>query len=84
MAAIVNIGGFQFGGSSNGVGVFSGQNMQNAWDANSPNTSNYGTQMGQMSAQYAVWAVLNDWMWIGQPVLDNDIKNNGAPMLEGP
>lgn len=84
MAAIVNIGGFQFGGSSNGVGVYSGQNMQNAWDTNSPNTSNFGTQMGQMDVQYSGVAILNDWMFVGQPVFDNDIKSNGAPMIEGP
>lgn len=84
MAAIVNIGGFQFGGSSNGVGVYSGQNMQNAWDANSPNTSNFGTQMGQMDVMISAWAMLNDWMFIGQPVFDNDIKNNADPMLQGP
>lgn len=84
MAAIVNVGGVQFGGSSNQVGLFNGQNMQNAWNANSGNISNYGTAMGQMSVQYAWVAVMNNWMPVAEPVIDSDFKNNGTPMLEGP
>ncbi|MCL6445427.1 MAG: hypothetical protein K6T83_18540 [Alicyclobacillus sp.] len=84
MAAFVNVGAIQFGGSSNGVGVFNGQNMQNAWDANSPNTSNFGTIMGQLDLQYAALAIFNNGMALGQPVFDNDIKENAAPQVEGP
>ncbi|MCL6547741.1 MAG: hypothetical protein K6T30_02400 [Alicyclobacillus sp.] len=84
MAAIVNLGAVQFGGSSNGVGVFNGQNMQNAWDANSPNISVAGTMYGQAELAWNVWLVMNNWMPVGQPVLDNDIKDNASPQLEGP
>jgi hypothetical protein len=84
MAAVVNLGGVQFGGSSNGVGVYNGQNMQNAWDTNSPNTSNLGTIMGQFSLQVNFVALMNNNMPIGQPILDNDFKTNGTPMVEGP
>lgn len=84
MAAIVNLGGVNFGGSSNQVGVFNGQNMQNAWDANASNISSMGTLMGQFSVQYAWVTNVNTWMVSGQPILDNDIKNNGTPMIEGP
>lgn len=84
MAAVVNLGAVQFGGSSNQVGVFNGQNMQNAWDSNSPNLSATGTLMGQFSAQWSVAAVVNAFMPVGQPVFDNDLKDNGSPQLEGP
>ncbi|WP_026962333.1 hypothetical protein [Alicyclobacillus herbarius] len=84
MAAIVNLGGIVFGGSSNQVGVFSGQNMQNGWDANSPNLSLLGTNYGQFAFEYTMFGALNTWMAVGQPTLDNDLKNNATPMLEGP
>ena len=83
MAAFVGTGPIMFGGSSNGVGVFNGQNMQNAWDANSPNTSVNGTMMGQLDVQNAMWAILNNVTGVLQPIFDNDIKDN-APQVEGP
>lgn len=84
MAAVVNLGGIQFGGSSNQVGVFSGQNMQNGWDANSPNASVFGALMGQWSVQWSGAAPFYNLMPGGQPVIDNDLKNNASPLLEGP
>ncbi len=84
MAAFVSfVGGVQFGGSSNQVGVWSGQNMQNAWDSNSPNTSAMGTLMGQFSAQFGA-APLYNFQPGGQPVFDNDLKDNVSPQLQGP
>jgi len=84
MAAIVNLGGVSFGGATNQVGVFNGQNMQNAWDSNAGNISVTGTLMGQFSAQYSVISNMNNWMGLGEPIIDNDIKNNGTPMIVGP
>jgi hypothetical protein len=84
MGAIVNVGGIAFGGSSNQVGVFSGQNMQSGWDSNSPNLSTLGTLMGSGSLQYVYIAGSNNWMLIGQPTNDNDLKNNASPLIEGP
>lgn len=84
LAAFVNVGGIIFGGSSNQVGSYSGQNMQNGWDSNSPNLSLMGTQMGQMSVQWTAFSQLNSGMVVGQPVFDNDLKDNASPLLQGP
>jgi len=84
VAAFVNVGAVQFGGSSNQVSVFNGQNMQNAWDSHSPNVSTTGTAMGQLDMQNTGVAFLNNIMGIGQPIVDPDFKNNGAPMVVGP
>jgi hypothetical protein len=80
MAAVVNLGGIQFGGSSNQVGVYNGQNMQNGWDSNSPNASVLGPLMGQWSFQWAGAAPFLNVMPGGQPTFDNDIKNNASPL----
>lgn len=84
MAAVVNLGGVQFGGSSNQVGVFNGQNMQNGWDANSPNTSVLGTMYGQLSWQGTWFAPLYNFAPGNQPTFDNDLKDNVSPLLQGP
>ncbi len=84
MAAVVNIGGLQFGGSSNQVGVYNGQNMQNAWDSNSPSTSATGTLNGMGSTKIVGAAVLYNYALAGQALIDSDIKNNASPAAEGP
>lgn len=83
MPAFVNLGGIQFGGSSNQVGVYSGQNMQNGWDSNSPNLSLFGTAMGQYCWQGSEIAVLNAIAPGTDNVIDNDVKVNGSPLLQG-
>ena len=83
MAAFVTVGAIAFGGVSNDVGVFTGQNMQNGWDSHSPNLSVMGVMMGNMDIEWAGLAQLNNAMPIGQPIVDSDIKNN-APMVQGP
>ncbi len=84
MAAFVTVGCVQFGGSTNQVGVFNGQMNQNGWDANSPNTSAMGVHLGQFSIEFAGFAPLINIQPGGQPVFDNDLKNNLSPNLEGP
>ena len=84
MAAIVNKGFIQFGGSSNQVGVFSGQNMQNGWDSHSPNLSVLGTMLGPFSVQAAAFAQLNNSMLVGQPILSQELKDNASPLFQGP
>lgn len=84
MAAFVNVGGIVYGGSSNQVGTYNGQNMQNGWDANSPNLSLFGTMMGPMDVQWSGFSQFNNGMLVGQPTLDSDIKNNASPLAEGP
>ncbi len=84
MAAFVTVGGVQFGGSTSQVGVYNGQNMQNGWDSNSPNTSSLGTLLGQFSVEYAISAPLYNFQPGGQPIFDNDIKHNISPSMEGP
>ncbi len=84
MAAFVTVGGVQFGGSSNQVGVFNGQNMQNGWDSNASNTSLLGTLMGQFSVGFALVAPFINVQPGGQPIFDNDLKNNASPLVEGP
>lgn len=83
MAAFVSFGGVMFGGSSNQIGVYSGQIMQNGWDSNSPNLSLYGTAMGQWCWQGAAVAQFNAFTPATDDVIDNDFKVNVAPMLEG-
>ncbi len=84
MAAIITVGGIQFGGSTNQVGVFNGQNMQNGWDSNSPNTSVLGSLLGQFSLEFVFAAPFYNIQPGGQPVFDNDLKNNASPLAEGP
>lgn len=82
MAAICNTGGVIFGGSSNQVGVFDGQNMQNGWDSHSPNLSVLGTVMGQFDYQVVPITQLNNAMGVGQPIIVQNVKNNGSPVVE--
>ncbi|MCL6517681.1 hypothetical protein [Alicyclobacillus sp.] len=85
MAAFINLGAVVFGGAnSNQVLVASGQNIQNAWDSHSPNLSNLGTVMGSGSLQWVGSAWFNNWMPVGQPITDPDLKNNGNGLLQGP
>lgn len=84
MAGFVNIGGIVYGGSANQVGTFNGQNMMPGWDSHAPNISNLGTLMGQLSLQGTSVAVLNNGMTIGQPIVDQDVKDNASPLAEGP
>ncbi|MCL6632043.1 MAG: hypothetical protein K6T63_05355 [Alicyclobacillus herbarius] len=83
MPAFVQIGQLNIGGASNCVGVFSGQNMQNNWDANSPTVNAMGTMSGNASQKIALVAFVEDRWWLGQPVIDTDIKNNASPMITG-
>lgn len=83
MPALVSIGMIQIGSASNQVAVFSGQNMQNAWDSNAANISTLGTLMGQYSIEYSRIAVMNNMMRSGQPLIDCDTKLNDAPLMQG-
>lgn len=84
LAAVVNLGGVQFGGSSNQVGVYNGQNMQNGWDSNSPNMSVFGAAMGQLCLQGAWLAPFYAFTPGSQTIFDNDLKDNASPLLQGP
>lgn len=84
MSAIVNLGGIQFGGSTNQIGVYNGQNMQNAWDSNSPSMSVGGPLEGMCSTKIIGTAVLYNYSIAGQALFDSDIKNNASPVAEGP
>ena len=84
MPAFVTIGPLQIGSASNQVGLFSGQNMQNAWDSHSPNVSTMGVMMGQSCTQWTGFAPFYNWMLMGQPLLDSDVKVNYAPLIQGP
>jgi hypothetical protein len=81
MAGFVTVVSVEFGGSSNGVGVYNGQNMQNAWDVNSPNVSGGGTTMGQYTIKNEAFIILNNTTGVSQPVVDSDLKGN-APQIE--
>lgn len=84
MPAFVNIGTIAIGGSSNGAGIFSGQNMQNNWDSNSPTISSLGSMMGNRCIKSAYYCVLESESVLSQPLYDQDIKCNLSPMWMGP
>ncbi|MDQ0189657.1 hypothetical protein JI721_09240 [Alicyclobacillus cycloheptanicus] len=84
MPAVVSIGFIHVGGTSNCAGIFSGQNMQNDWDANSPAMSVLGTTLGNGNLKSAYLAQLRNEALLGQPTYDQDIKCNGSPTWIGP
>lgn len=84
MGAVVNVGSIFIGSTANATGIFNGQNMQNDWDSHSSNMSTLGTMSGNRSIQASLYTVLWSTAVIGQPVLDQDIKANGSPLIIGP
>ncbi|MBX5437291.1 MAG: hypothetical protein IRZ33_08740 [Alicyclobacillaceae bacterium] len=84
MSAFVEIGQIWIGGASNGAGLFNGQNMQNDWDSHAPHISAGGVLMGG-ACVFQSW-LTGLWMWtlVGQPLVDQDWKMNGAQMWIGP
>ena len=83
MTASIHIGTLKSGGLSNTTGIFSGQNLQNDWDAHSQAITSLGTMMGRGNVQGALWAALWWNAVVGQPVLDEDIKANGGIVVMG-
>lgn len=83
MPAFVSIAGIVFGGASNQVGAFNGQNIQNAWDSHAPNISAAGSSLGQYTVKHVANAILYNNMLIGQPTMDADWKDNGSPQWQG-
>lgn len=79
----LQLGSIQSGGWSDNVGIFSGQNIQNAWDAHSASTNSVGGQFGDLNLTTCFYSLLSMKTVYSQPTYDNDFKGNNSPMSMG-
>ncbi|MCL6516731.1 hypothetical protein [Alicyclobacillus sp.] len=75
----VQLGGVSSDAVSNNSGVFTGQNIQNAWDSHSPGVSVHGLLMGDSNIATCRSACMWNLSWYGQPIYDMDSKEVPLP-----
>jgi len=75
----VQLGLIQTGSWSENTGMFTGQNIQNAWDSHTPTTAAVGPMMGDWNMSFCQRASMHQTAVYGQPIFDQDTKGNAAP-----
>ncbi|MCL6632042.1 MAG: hypothetical protein K6T63_05350 [Alicyclobacillus herbarius] len=79
----VQLGAIHSGGWIDNVGIFTGQNIQNAWDSHSPTTVAFGVSMGDANRSHCHFAWVQSRSIYGQPIYDGDWKGNHSPLTIG-
>jgi len=79
----VQLGSIQSASWSDNVGVFSGQNIQNAWDSHAPSASSFGSMMGDFNYASCYLSLMYNRSVYGQPTYDADVKGNLSTLVIG-
>lgn len=76
----VQLGSIQTGGWEENVGIFSGQNIQNSWDAHSVSVRSFGGLLGDFDTGLCAISSFVSHSVYGQPTYDNDVKGNASTL----
>lgn len=72
----VQLGAVENTSWAHNVGMFSGQNIQNSWDAHASSASAFGGSLGDLCLSACLISVMQNYALNGQNIADQDSKGN--------